>query len=91
MSNAIVRAVQSTATKETSTATYDGWDLNFTIETTDTDTVVTVYGQKGNQHLNASARSDGHVNIGFSQGSYDQDVANALAVEMEGIVNPDED
>lgn len=89
MSNAIERTVQNTATKEVSTASFDGWNLNFTTETTDTDVVVTVYGTKGSQHLNASARSDGHVNIGFSQGSYDQDVANALAVEMEGIVNPD--
>lgn len=89
MSNAIERTVQSTATKEVSQASFEGWDLNFTTETTDTDVVVTVYGAKGGQHLNASARSDGHINIGFSQGSYDQDIANALAVEMEGIVNND--
>lgn len=91
MSNAITRTVQSTATKEVSTANFNGWDLNFTTETTDTNVAVSVYGTKGNQHLNASARSDGHVNIGFSQGSYDQGVANALAVEMEGIVNPEGD
>lgn len=88
--SAITRTVQSTATKEVSSANYNGWDLTFTTEIGGPYTNVSVHGQKDGAYLNANANSDGHVNVNFSQGGYDSDVATAVAAEMESILNPAE-
>lgn len=89
--SAITRTVQSTATKEVSKATHEGWDLTFTVETTDTSTSVSVHGNDGNNaYLNASQNSDGHVNVSFSQGGYDATLAADVAAEMDAIMNPGE-
>lgn len=80
------RTVQSTVTKEVSTAAVDGWNLTFTAEN-GTNANVNVQGQKGEHYMNASA-SASNSHIGFSGGAYDAALATAVAAEMELIINP---
>ncbi|SFJ98680.1 hypothetical protein [Parapedobacter indicus] len=81
------RTVQSTTTKEVSTATVDGWNLTFTSES-GTNANVNVQGQKGPYNMNAYANATTN-NVGFSNGApYDTDLASAVAEEMELILNP---
>jgi len=82
------RTVTSTATKETSTAEFDGWNLTFVIETGDGKTNVSVNGQKGAGYVNGFANSDSSSNVGFSQGTYDAALATAIFAEMDAIINP---
>ncbi|SFJ98167.1 hypothetical protein [Parapedobacter indicus] len=80
------RTVQSTTTKEVSTATVDGWNLTFTSES-GTNANVNVQGQKSEHYMNAYANATSN-HVGFSNGAFDAALATAVAEEMELILNP---
>jgi len=90
--SAITRTVQSTSTKEVSTAVCNGWNLNFTVETIGEQVKsINVNGDKGQSYFSANYNENGHINLSFSQSSYDADLADEVAAEMEAIVNQAEE
>lgn len=82
----ITREVVATTTQEQSTATFNGWKLNFTTSK-DGDTVksVNVYGEKNGTNVSASVSGNGYVNIGFSTGGRDNALMTALLDELATI------
>lgn len=85
------RTIISLEETETSTATYEGYELNFTrVSQLGEVTRINVYGRdQENNDVNASRTKTGSISISFSQ-SFDTVVANAIVNEMEGMVNIEE-
>lgn len=88
MATTIERTVVSTTQNEISTASFNGWELNFTVvSTSEGVTDINVSGQKDGGSVFASKNADGYINVGFSQGSIDTDLYLALITEILNIDN----
>ncbi|ADY51509.1 hypothetical protein Pedsa_0937 [Pseudopedobacter saltans DSM 12145] len=82
------RIIKNTFTKEISTAVFNDWSLNFTVERDATKVLsVQVTGQTAQSYFNAHRNEAGNVSVSFSgQGGYDNVLANAVTEEINLIV-----
>ena len=87
------RTIKNTFTKEISTATFNDWNLNFTVERDGNVTKqVQVTGQKSQSYFNSHRNEQGNISVSFSgQGGYDNDLAEAVTSEINAIVEPVEE
>lgn len=88
--NKIVREVVATTEQEKSTATFNGWNLNFTTNR-DGNVVknINVHGTKEGQTVSGILSENGAITIGFSS-VYDASLAGAIADEFAAMTSQEQ-
>ncbi|SJN38232.1 hypothetical protein FM120_11085 [Sphingobacterium faecium PCAi_F2.5] len=81
------RENKKTTTKEVSTAGTNGWNLNFSVESSDDKLkTIQVSGTKGQNYFSANRQENGQISNSFT-GTFDVDLLSDVVAEFESITS----
>lgn len=80
------RQISNTITKETSTATVNGWNLNFIVESTGEGLkTIQCSGSKGSNYFSVNRQENGQISNSFTAG-LDVALLSEVVAEFDSIV-----